>query len=145
MIVSSFSDPIALICPPMVGRKRRRGRAALKLSGHIVHQRHAEQAVCLKSPRVTVSSVCDRNTPTSSPGRSRPGQLSLVCSRTLLGGSALPPRSPSSWCRAASDPLSVNVAGLFDESLRGYPLKSVSRFSATFCVSVATLRETPAT
>lgn len=73
---------------------------------------------CVWRAHASQSSVCDRNTPTSSPDRSRPGQLSLVCSRTLLGGLALPPRSPSSWCRAVSDLLSVNVAGLFDESLR---------------------------
>lgn len=91
---------------------------AFRHSRPIEHQTHAEQAECVWRARASQPSVCDRNTPTSSPDRSRPAQLSLVCSRTLLGGLPLPPYSPSSWHQAVSDLLSISVAGLFDESLR---------------------------
>lgn len=83
----------------------------------------------------------DRNTHISSPGRSLPGQPSLACSRALPGASASPPRSPSSWCQAASDLLSVGAAGLFDDSLR----RPTEVLQPTLHVSEATLREDPAT
>lgn len=124
MIVSSFSDPIALICPSLVGEPLLQSvLKAFTPSNKCIVMRHSLLRL-------------DRNTHISSPGRSLPGQLSLACSRALPGASAWPPRSPSSWCRAASDLLSVG-----DDSLR----RPTEVRQPTFHVSEATLREDPAT
>lgn len=57
MIVSSFSDPIALVCPPMV-RESAVAEQLFEAFRHSGYQRHAEQAACLKTTLLTVVVLC---------------------------------------------------------------------------------------
>lgn len=111
MVVSSFSDPIALVCPPMVGKNT--GRAALKLLGTrgLSSIKHMQSRQSVFEEHVRHSLLCVTGTPLHLHPTAL-GQLSSASSaagRSLAGCRCLhtlPPRGIrlSRTCLASVSP-----------------------------------------
>lgn len=86
------------------------------------------QSICMIKAITSLLVLClnRRNTRTSSPGPSRPGQVSLGCGPMLCPGQGSSCCSRCSWGRRVSDLCKRRVAGLLYEHVARWIIRQIS-------------------